>query len=323
MTLDHLALGIPVYNQEATIAQTLASALAQTEPFDEIVVVENHSTDGTAERLQAFAGKIRIISPPSHLGVADNWNYCVGQMNADWFSLLSGDDLLKPDFSSGIRKAISDNSSAVLIRTDWDVIDGDGAVLSVHRQLSVSRITSPPKTWQEQLQGPKVSFAAFAARRDLWQSVGGFPADFHLLLDWMFWLKLAPFGSFVRVPTSLAQYRIQDRPEIDRKRVRLRLLDEYHYLMDILPSLPWRGASGDRKIIAVRQRRLTDLLNYLALYPTEINTDECLSRLEALAKASRMTKIYEAWLVNHEPIVPPLSERLLLRLKSLIRRSRA
>ena len=50
MTLARLALGIPVYNQVATIAQTVAAALAQTEHFDEIIVVENHSTDGTAER---------------------------------------------------------------------------------------------------------------------------------------------------------------------------------------------------------------------------------------------------------------------------------
>lgn len=315
-----LSLGIPVYNQAATIKQTVESALAQTEPFDDILVVDNHSTDGTGELLQAYASKIHIISPPSHLSMVDNWNYCVAQMNAEWFSLLSGDDLLKSGFASAVRKAIADHSSAALIRTDWDVIDGDGAVRSVHRQLSVSRITAPPQTWQEQLQGPKVSFAAFAARRDFWQAVGGFPADFHLFMDWMFWLKLAPYGAFVRVPISLAQYRSHERPELDRKRAHLRLLDEYRYLMDVLPALPWQGNSRDRKIMAVRQRRLTDLLNYLAQYSKVVDDEDCRTKLEALVAAATMTKIYQAWLENHKPIAPPLGVRLISALKTIVRR---
>ena len=320
MNRVRLSLGIPVYNQATTIAQTVTSALAQNMPFDEIIVVDNHSTDGTAECLQAFAGKIRIISPPSHLGMVDNWNYCIGQMNTAWFSLLSGDDLLKPAFASAVRKAIADHSSAALIRTDWDVIDGNGAVCSVHRQLSVSRITAPPKTWQEQLQGPKVSFTAFAARRDLWQAVGGFPADFHLFQDWMFWLKLAPFGSFVRVPISLAQYRNHERPELERNRARLRLLDECHYLMNVLPGLPWKGSSRDRKITAVRQRRLTDLLNYLTQYHTVVADEVCHTKLSALAAASAMANIYQEWLENHKPIAPFFSDRLISGLKTIARR---
>ena len=321
MTRVRLSLGIPVYNQAATIAQTVISALAQSEPFEEIVVVNNHSTDGTTECLQAFADKIRVIKPPSHLGMVDNWNYCIGQMNAEWFSLLSGDDLLKPDFALAIKKAITDHTGAALVRTDWDVINGDGVVCSVHRQLSVSRITAPPKTWQEQLQGPKVSFAAFATRRDIWQAVGGFPVDFHLFQDWMFWLKIAPFGPFVRVPASLAQYRSHQRPELDRKRARLRLLDEYLYLMDVLPALPWQGKSGDRKIMAVRQRRLTDLLNHLTQYRTEIDDEDCRERLEAIAAASAMENIYHAWLVKQWSITPPLGQRIISGLKTIVRRA--
>jgi len=321
VTRARLSLGIPVYNQAATIEQTVASALAQTRPFDEVVVVDNHSTDGTSERLQGYANNVRIIRPPQHLGMVDNWNYCVGQMDAEWFSLLSGDDLLKPDFAAAVSKCIEDHPTAALIRTDWDVIDADGAVSTVHRQLSVWRITTPPRTWQEQLQGPKVSFAAFAARRDLWNSVGGFPADFHLFQDWMFWLRLAPFGSFVRVPISLAQYRCHERPELEHKRARLRLLDECHYLMDVMPALPWQGLSRGRKIMAVRQRRLRDLLNYLIPYRSVMDDDDCRKRLEALVAASAMANRYDAWCANHKPIAPPLGERLISELKSIIRRA--
>jgi glycosyltransferase involved in cell wall biosynthesis len=276
MTRARLALGIPVYNQAATIAQTVASALAQTAPFDEIVVVENHSTDGTAERLQAFAGKIRIISPPTHLSMVDNWNYCVSQMNAEWFSLLSGDDLLKPEFAASVRQAITAQPAAALIRTDWDVIDGNGVVRRVHKQLSVSRVTAPPKTWQEQLQGPKVSFAAFAVRRELWQTVGGFPTDFYLFQDWN--------------------------------------------LMDVLPALPWQATNRDRKIMAIRHRRLTDLLNYLAQYSEVTHDADCCKKLATLAAAAEMTPTFDAWRVNYKPIAPARGQTILLGLKNFVRR---
>ena len=321
MNYKRLSLGIPVYNQSSTITETIKSALSQTVPFDEIIVVDNHSTDGTTEQLKVFQDQIRVVSPHRHLGMVANWNYCINQMDAEWFSLLSGDDLLKPGFAMAIKQAIADHPTAALVRTDWDVIDGDGVVRSVHQQMSVSRTTAPPKTWQEQLNGPKVSFAAFAARRDLWQHVGGFPDSFHLFQDWMFWLKLAPLGEFVRVPASLAQYRSHPRPELERKRARLRLMDEYRYTTEMLPALPWQGAGKGSKIKTLRQRRLTDLLNYLVHYQAEIQDKESQEMLKTMAEVSGMAHIYNAWCINHQPIAAPWGQRLVSGLKTMVRRS--
>lgn len=315
-----ISLGIPVYNQAATIAETVASALAQTEPFDEIVVVDNHSTDGTAERLQAYAGKIRIISPPNHLGMADNWNYCIESMNSKWFSLLSGDDLLKPGFVAGVKAAITAHSDAALIRTDWDVIDGLGNVSVVHHQLSVSCVTKPPKTWMEQLYGPKVSFAAFATRKNLWKEVDRFPTDFHLFMDWMFWLKLAPLGPFIRVPESLAKYRVTERPTIDIQRVSQRVADEHRYLLQVLPALPWVGRDNKRKVQKVRRHKLRQLLNYLAMYPTETTSEDTRVRLQELAETCEMEKTLRAWLVQSRTLRPSLSEQALAAIKDFARR---
>ena len=110
-----ISLGIPVYNLAATIAETLASALEQLEPFDEIVVVDNHSTDGTGELLSAFADRATILRPPTHLAMGDNWDYCIKEMNSQWFSLLSGDDPLKPGFVAGVNADITAYPNAALI----------------------------------------------------------------------------------------------------------------------------------------------------------------------------------------------------------------
>jgi glycosyltransferase involved in cell wall biosynthesis len=314
-----LSLGIPVYNQAATIKETVESALAQTEPFDDILVVDNHSTDGTAERLLPYEGRLRVIRPPQHLQMVENWNFCASQMDGDWFSLLSGDDLIKPAFASALRKSAQAHPSAALVRTDWDVIDQHGAVRSIRRQMSVSRVTQPPSTWFEQLYGPKVCFAAFATRRDLWVAVGGFPTDFHLFQDWMFWLKLAPHGAFIRVPEALAQYRSHERPELERKRAGLRLLDEYRYSMVVLPDLPWAGYNIARKIKTVRRRRLIDLLNYLSQFRAILDEGD-FRQLAELANSADMIQQYQRWLINSIPLNLFFADRLMHGLRQAVRR---
>lgn len=315
-----LSLGIPVYNQAGTIEQTIASVLAQTAPFDEVVVVDNHSTDGTSERLAAFSDRVRVIRPPQHLSMSENWNFCVGAMGSDWFSLLSGDDLLKPGFAERVRQAIAAHRDAVLVRTDWDVIDGEGKIKIVHHQLSVSRITKPPKTWQEQLYGPKVSFAAFACRKDAWKKVGGFPDDFHLIQDWIFWLKVGLHGDFIKIPESLSQYRVVARPELQSKRAPLFLMDYCRYFLDTIPSFPCQPRLEERTIKSVRRSGLNYLLNYLCDYPFVIDDPECRNRLRELAAASSMTATYERWLQMPAPPPPPIRQMVRTRVASLIRR---
>jgi glycosyltransferase involved in cell wall biosynthesis len=320
MTKLRISCGIPVYNQASTIEQTIVSVLNQQDPFDEVVVIENHSTDGTAEILKIFGDKIKIITPPFHNGIAQNWNFCIDRLSNNWFSLLSGDDLLKPGFVANVKAAITACPHAALVRTDWDLINDQGVLLHSHHQYSVARVSPPPQNWQEQLSGPKVSFAAFATRKDLWEQVGGFPLDFHLFHDWMFWLKLAPFGPFIRVPKSLAQYRVQERPDIDKNRVVLRLFDEFHYVMDVLPLLPWTISNPATKIGQVRVNKLIELLNFLGRYP-ELIDKECATKLAIWADSVGMTTTYQHWLINRLPIKEKLPQRVILSIKKIIRKA--
>ena len=54
MTNSTIATVIPLYNKEPYIARAIASVLAQTRPVDEIIVVDDASTDGSLERIKAF-----------------------------------------------------------------------------------------------------------------------------------------------------------------------------------------------------------------------------------------------------------------------------
>ena len=55
MTSDTIAAVIPLHNKERFVARALESVLAQTRPVDEIIVVDDASTDGSLDKVNAFS----------------------------------------------------------------------------------------------------------------------------------------------------------------------------------------------------------------------------------------------------------------------------
>lgn len=98
-----ISVVIPVYNEAAAIVPCLEALLAQTVKADEIIVVDNKSTDETRNILRPYAGKIRIITEP-RAGVAfartAGFDAAIGQVigridadthvAADWIAQLHG-----------------------------------------------------------------------------------------------------------------------------------------------------------------------------------------------------------------------------------------
>jgi glycosyltransferase involved in cell wall biosynthesis len=87
----------PVYNAEATIAYTLRSALAQTWPRKEIIVVDDGSRDETPSILRSFRSvNVLVVSQPNQ-GAAAARNKAYSLCNGDFVQWLDADDLLAPD----------------------------------------------------------------------------------------------------------------------------------------------------------------------------------------------------------------------------------
>lgn len=92
---------IPVRNRVATIADAVESALAQTADFDfNVIVIDNHSTDGTTDVLRNLASKhenLKVIIPAfSDLGIGGCWNEGINSAHCGRFAIqLDSDDLYK------------------------------------------------------------------------------------------------------------------------------------------------------------------------------------------------------------------------------------
>ena len=91
-----VSLIIPTYNRADLVGEAIESALRQTYPAREVIVVDDGSTDGTPEVLARYGDAIRWVRTPNR-GCAAARNTGVGLARGDYLAFVDSDDLVLPD----------------------------------------------------------------------------------------------------------------------------------------------------------------------------------------------------------------------------------
>ena len=94
------AVVIVTYNRVELLKECLACVCGQTIPFSRVIVVDNHSTDGTAEFLAARED-LDVIREPENLGGAGGFYdglQCASQGEYDWVLIIDDDAMIAPDY---------------------------------------------------------------------------------------------------------------------------------------------------------------------------------------------------------------------------------
>lgn len=104
-----VSIVIPAYNEETRIAACLLSCIVQSDPADEIVVVDNNSTDGTADVVRRLAREhprvpIRLLHEPSQ-GLLPARDTGMGAATGDVLGRIDADSLLHPDWVRSVRRS--------------------------------------------------------------------------------------------------------------------------------------------------------------------------------------------------------------------------
>jgi glycosyltransferase involved in cell wall biosynthesis len=88
---------VPAYNAEEWLAESIRSAIAQTWTRKEIIIVDDGSSDHTAEVARQFASKEVVVLSTENQGAATARNYALKLSQGDYIQWLDADDLLAPD----------------------------------------------------------------------------------------------------------------------------------------------------------------------------------------------------------------------------------
>ena len=111
---------IPAYNAEEWIADTIRSAIHQTWPHKEIIVVDDGSKDRTAEVARSFASKQLSVVTNENRGAAATRNHALQLSQGNYIQWLDADDLLAPDKIERQLAALrGENERRVLLSSPW------------------------------------------------------------------------------------------------------------------------------------------------------------------------------------------------------------
>ncbi|MFF9901441.1 glycosyltransferase family 2 protein [Streptomyces longispororuber] len=206
-----LSIGLPVYNGEEYLAESLDALLGQTYEDFELVVTDNASTDKTQDICRAYAARdtrIRYLRLPRNIGAAPNHNYVFTRCRGELFKWASHDDLYARDLLRRCVEALDEHPDVVLAHTDQAVIDGDGKVKVPYAYTLATDSPRAPERFRSLLFEPGGDDFYGVMRADVLRRVK--PHDSYHHADRTFVAEIALHGRFHQVPELL--YFRRDHP---------------------------------------------------------------------------------------------------------------
>jgi succinoglycan biosynthesis protein ExoO len=147
---------IPAYNAQGSIARALDSALAQTLPAAEIIVVDDRSSDDTAAVVRRMARadpRIRLIEQPVNGGPSRSRNAAIQAATGDWIAILDADDAWAP-YRLQIMLEAASRHQADIVADNQLLYDAAAGVVTrtgfpVHRR---TRLIRPIDVFQQEIK---------------------------------------------------------------------------------------------------------------------------------------------------------------------------
>ncbi|MHC5256271.1 glycosyltransferase family 2 protein [Streptomyces sp. UC4497] len=206
-----LSIGLPVYNGEEYLAESLDALLGQTYEDFELVITDNASTDGTEAICRDYAARdarIRYIRLPRNIGAAPNHNYVFTQCHGELFKWASHDDLYARDLLRRCVQALDEHPDVILAHADQAVIDENGKVKVPYAYTLNTDSPRAPARFRSMLFEPGGDDFYGVIRADVLRKVK--PHDSYHHADRTFVAEIGLHGPFYQVPELL--YFRRDHP---------------------------------------------------------------------------------------------------------------
>ena len=284
---------LPVRNGGTYVHECVASILGQTRGDFDLLILENGSTDGTAEWLAGLADpRIRVVPAPTPLSIEQNWGRILTTERSEFMTIIGHDDVLEPHFLETIAQLVDEHPDAAVYQTHFRIIDKDGAVVRFCRPIpareTAAEYLSGRLCWTKDIFG-----TGYVFRSADYDRVGGIPLYHRLLYsDDALWLRLMT-GSWKACDLG-AHFSVREHVRSVSRSVtmidQLQALERHRTFLDAL-------AQSDAAVATVMERYgpqyfaeyclgihaavLAEALETGKQYPEELRT-----RLEELNRAS-------------------------------------
>ena len=243
-----ISVVVPLYNHDRYIEQTLQSALSQTQPVHEIVVIDDGSSDASAglvDRLCKRHPQI-ILWSKENGGAHSAINAGIQRATGDLIAILNSDDIYHPDRLTVILRAFDSAPEMDAAVTGLDFIDADDrAIRNPWYEDGIAFHRRTPNLALTLVNGNIfMTTSNLVARRSLFDEVGGFSA-LRYAHDLDFFLRLIAMGKKIRViDQPLLSYR--QHPGNTIKEGALKVKAEWAVAVAFFLDQLWGRAARDR-----------------------------------------------------------------------------
>jgi len=260
---------IPTYNRAEFVAAALASVYAQLSLADEVVVVDDGSSDSTPQAVEPFLTRgVRYIRK-EHSGAPATRNRAVEEATGDYVLWLDSDDVLIDTTIQHYRAALDEDPSI-------DVLYGTLVIVDNNLNITGKKLEHPD--WRARnrelvstlLMMNVLPNPGTLVRKNLYERFGGYALDFPRAHDYEFWTRIAPHATFQRLHAPVVLWRWHDAnmsaPSVDFNtsydaRIVQKLLDTWG-LEELFFDLPWDEPSRARSE-AIASLRITQRFLHL------------------------------------------------------------
>jgi glycosyltransferase involved in cell wall biosynthesis len=248
---------LPVKNGDNYIKECVQSILSQTYPGFNLHILENCSTDGTAEWLQTLSDeRIVIIPSKAPLSIEENWARILSIQKNEFMTIIGHDDLLEKNYLQVMNDLIQEYSNASLYQTHFRFIDAKGNFLKKCKPMDEKQTTA------EFLHALFIDSidtmgTGYMMRSKDYESVGGIPSYPNLLFaDHALWVKLTELSFKATASSQSFLYRLHEN--LSKRSDAPKYINAFYSYLDFLVELKTK----DQNVSIVLDNYIANYIQY-------------------------------------------------------------
>jgi glycosyltransferase involved in cell wall biosynthesis len=208
---------LPVFNAGAYLAPAIDSLTGQTFRDIEILVFDDGSTDGSAEKVAAIKdSRVRLFRDDKNRGYVKRLNQGLEQARGEYVARMDADDICLPERLEKQVRHMEANRDLVLLGCSADTIDAQGK--------TTGRLTPPVfdgmLRWKLLFDNPFIHPSVMFRLRVVREADLAYREDLQPSEDFEMWNRLAELGRIENLPESLIRYRTHPDQVSDSRRTR-------------------------------------------------------------------------------------------------------
>ena len=259
--MPRVSVIIPTFNCASYVGKAVNSVLAQTYRDYEVIVIDDGSSDNTADVLGGYGDKIRYVYQTNR-GVSAARNHGLGLATGEFIAYLDADDMWYEQKLDRQTAFLDAHADCGFVHSEVSVIDEHDQIIHMQFNADTRRPVPQGDCRYDLLQRSHIQTLTVLERRSCIDKIGGFDERLPVAQDYMHWIRIVLEGWVVGyIAEPLGKYRWRNGSLMGNPK---RLLEDYEAIYSRLLKETILENGGDTKALRIAEERLRNTERELA-----------------------------------------------------------